>query len=57
MRLKLPKSKFGVREVEILGQKICIWDLKPSDAHVQSINKFVEPGVGEYLMRFLGLIN
>ena len=56
-RLKLAKCQFGVRSAEILGQKIDKDGIKTSDAHVSAVRKLVEPGGGEELMRFLGLMN
>ena len=56
-RLKLSKCQFGVRQAEILGHQIDQNGIKPSHAHVQAIKRLVEPGGGEELMRFLGLMN
>ena len=56
-RLKFSKCQFGVRAAEILGHCIDEDGLKPSAAHVKAIRELVEPGNGEELMRFLGLVN
>lgn len=56
-RLKLSKCQFGVRKAEILGHQIDQNGIKPSHAHVGAIRRLVEPGGGEELMRFFGLMN
>ena len=57
VRLKLSKCSFGVRSAEILGHRIDEEGLHPSEAHVEAIERLSEPGSGNELMRFLGLIN
>ena len=56
-RLKFSQCQFGVRTAEILGHQIDTNRIKPSAAHVRAIRAIVEPGNGEELMRFLGLVN
>lgn len=56
-RSKQSKCQFGVREAEILGQKIDKDGFQPSYEHVADIRELVEPEGGEQLMRFLGHMN
>ena len=55
-RLQLSKCQFGVRSAQILGHRVNENGLRPSDAHIDAIRGLVEPGGGEELMRFLGLV-
>lgn len=57
VRLTLSKCKFGVRSAEILGHRVDNEGIQPSEAHVESIGRLVEPASREELMRFLGLVN
>lgn len=57
IRLKLSKCSFGVRSAEVLGHKIDSEGIRPSQAHLEAIERLTEPASGSELMRFLGLVN
>lgn len=51
-RLKLSKCKFGGRSVGILGHEVDNDELRPPDAHLDTISRLVEPASGDELMWF-----
>lgn len=57
VRLKLSKCKFGFREAEILGHMVDEHGLRPSDKHLEAIQRLEMPRSGDELTRFLGLVN
>ena len=57
MRLKLSKCRFGVKDVEVLGHRVTLEGLQPSEGHVLAIKDLREPQNVTALCRFLGLMN
>ena len=57
VRLKHSKCYFGVREVEVLSQKVSMEGVLPSNANVSAIRNLIVPASGNDLMKFLGLMN
>jgi len=56
MKLKLSKSRFGVRSVELLGHQITEEGLLPSEGHLRAIKELKDPRNGTKLLGFIGLV-
>lgn len=55
VRLKLSKCSYGVKIAEFASHVVDGQGLKPSEKHVESIKRLVEPSSGDELMRVLNL--
>ena len=55
--INVPKSLFGVRELDFLGHHVDATGIRPLEEKVQVIREFPLPNTQRKLRRFLGLVN
>ena len=55
--INVPKSRFGVSELDFLGHKVNANGIHPLEEKVQVIREFPRPNTQHQLRRFLGLVN
>ena len=55
--INVPKSLFGVRELDFLGHHVDTTGIRPLEEKVQVIREFLLPNTQRKLRRFLGLVN
>ncbi len=55
--ISVPKSRFGVTELDFLGHHIDVTGIRPLEEKVQAVREFPLPDTQRKLRRFLGLVN